>query len=456
MLSSLFRIVFLFCLLYAPALLAQPWQSYLPSPTQNMDTLSLYAKLSFRRDLSISQSPYDYQEEAKEVFHERHEQLIESVKAGKFIFHEDLQFYLDSLFKELTLVNDLGLDPLVLVRRSYVPNARSMGEGIFIINIGLLQQIRTEEELAYIFCHELAHDHLHHHAQNLEHRHALNALESESWRTRRKRKKHGIPAEEEFKNILYRMGKKSRTSELAADSLALIFLDRTPYPRSAAQQALIRLHGFKFPELSGLNLKLFFQLDSFSFQDHWIEEEKKMFGGSFGNSKDADEFSIFNPDSLDSHPALGERLQSIEALLKVGNIQGHPIKNPWQEVADYMIIESFLDQGFTVHALLSILESLEKEPENTYLHAQLGQSLLATYQAIGNHKFNLAVPPTNYFDDPTATQLIRMLRKMRPHEIVELAYYYLQEKSEQFPDDPLIRTQWQNVKDILEKINKKN
>ncbi len=73
----------------------------------------------------------------------------------------------DSLVKKVTSVivaaNPIFKDKIVvLTSRSLIPNAFNLGNGIIVINMGLLFQLQSEEQLALILCHEMAHDYFRH------------------------------------------------------------------------------------------------------------------------------------------------------------------------------------------------------------------------------------------------------------------------------------------------------
>ncbi|MEZ4992752.1 MAG: M48 family metalloprotease [Saprospiraceae bacterium] len=452
--SSLYRLATFYFLFFASTLLAQDYDDFRASPYFPKDTGLLFETLRERREVSIAESPIAYDREAEEIFYQRHRDLIRSITHHEFIFHDSLQRYTEHLFNGLIQANGLAIDPLIFINRSYVPNAQSMGNGIFVINLGLFQHLTTEAELAYAFCHELAHEDLHHSDRALKYYMEISSILGHHKKKRRKRKEQ--KSEEEVKTVLYNLSRESRRDELEADSLAMLLLEQSIYAQSAAQTALYRLRDYHFFPLSDLDLPTYFKLDSFQFQEEWLAEEERMFGGSFGDNSASAKDRFFHPDSLASHPALAKRLEMVERLLSQRDDQNERVNPPnlWREQAGYEILESMLAEGFTAHALIIGLSLIQHDPDNTYLQAKIARSLMDTYYSIQHNDFDQAVPSPNYFAEMQARQVVRMLRKMRPKDLVSMAYFYLKDKVARSPHSSLLRSYLEESREIMKQINK--
>lgn len=441
---------------------AQSVTEYLPPNYQPEDTLWLQRELQQRRKLAIAQYTGQFGDLAEVVFSRRHREILESIEAGEVIFHPPLQDFVDRIFQDIITTNELILKPLILIKRSPQPNAGSLGHGLFVLNIGLFEQLGTVDELAYVFCHELAHDQMNHVARALENEaRIVEQATTLSYKKRRKnRRKSGDELQagrEALRTLAYNMGQKSRQDELSADSLALLFLKKTRFKPASAQQVLHQLHTLELFDLSEIRIEQILQLSEFPLKPEWLAKEKRMFGGSFGSNESAVE-KWFDLDSLNTHPALEERMlmltQQDNRDIPEGARLGGWTDQHWQTWAGYEIIEYYFQAGLTAHALITSLRMLIHDEHNPYLHAMIARSFLMTYDAVEAYNFDRAVPPPNYFQDAQAQQLVGMLRKMTAKDLVTYGYHYLKTKKALYPENAILEQYLIEAKKLMEKLNK--
>ncbi|MEL7163636.1 MAG: M48 family metalloprotease, partial [Bacteroidota bacterium] len=146
------------CSFLLPKLTAQ----FEPAPLLPADTTAFFNDLRQRTDPANQSIPAACRETYAELHEEYLDELLTDLRDSVFVFQPELRAYFTELFRRIAAANNLDLDPLVLIRRSQQANAYSMGNGIFTIHLGLLQNLPTEERLAFVLCHELAHDQLKH------------------------------------------------------------------------------------------------------------------------------------------------------------------------------------------------------------------------------------------------------------------------------------------------------
>ena len=124
------------------------------------------------------------------------------------------------------------------------PNAAAYGNGLFTINLGLLTFFDSEDELAFVICHELAHHFLSHIKKNIDNYVSkANSKELKTKIDKINRMNYGkksarIVLLRDFNFNLY---KYSRASELEADSKGFYYFSKTKYDKEAAITALKKL-----------------------------------------------------------------------------------------------------------------------------------------------------------------------------------------------------------------------
>lgn len=136
---------------------------------------------------------------------------------GRLLLNDSLGNYVNQV-ADLLLAHDPDLRKQihVFIVKSPVVNAYTLDNGIILINVGLLSQLESEAELAYILAHEITH---------FIERHSLQEFLASY-----KRAKEGISREEYiFETLSF-----SRENELIADAKGLQLLIRSNYDLTAA------------------------------------------------------------------------------------------------------------------------------------------------------------------------------------------------------------------------------
>ena len=414
---------------------------FVPSSCVPADSLLLIRNLDSRYQLALAEAPVASREIYAEALMDRHEGLLDLLRGEQFLFEPGVQVYVEAIFQEIIRANQLEPDPLILIGRSPTANALSLGNGIFIINVGLLELLSDRQELAFVFAHELAHDQLRHLYAKLDARAALSdQLGQREFRRQMKKAIRKGRTEEvagQLQEIVYGQRRHSRAHEVEADSLGLLFLRSTGAPAAAAGQTLAKLKTDPFYATDSIDLRRALHVTDYPFKARWVKEEDLLFGGEFGEQESE---SFWDHDSLRTHPALDDRILRVDSLLDTGPSDGDGQPQPWVEWAARECAESYLAEGATAHALYTALKLLQRRSDDTYLHALVGRSLLATCQAIEDHDFDRCVPPPRYFDDPVARQVVRMLRQMRSSEMLHLCRAYLADKQSRYPGSRAIQT----------------
>lgn len=365
--------------------------------------------------------------------------LRTAIRDSAYLFDPDLQPYLQELFGRIVKANDLDIDPIVLLEQDWSPNAKSLGQGIFSVHLGLLRQLWSEEELLFVLCHEMAHDRLKHQLSRLRdfaERHAdLQPTMRKLYRPsplRSKRRHLRLIAD--YRDNTYAGFRLQRSAELQADSLALVYFDRLGYPASFARRALQAGEESVPDTLPENALTDLVNTDTYPIKDAWLRPPPQLFGGSgFGGGQARDTSNYFwQNDSLSTHPALADRQRAMQsyviAYLASDTLQeGHD--HPWRDTVAITLIRTHLLQQDYGLALVSSLRLLHRWPQATWLRQPVAEALLGIYRSAEAHDFDEAVPPPGVFADAASRQLVRMLQQMRQSELRQFTYAYLQENA---------------------------
>lgn len=319
-----------------------------------------------------------------------------------------------------------SLDLRIVFSRDYAPNAYSIGDGTIALNAGLFVYLKTEAEIAFVLCHELAHYYLDHSRKKIEKMVYLmnsDSLKKEFKRLAKQQYRIGEQLEKLSRALVFDIKRHSREGEREADRLGLRFLRNSGYSGAGFIRTMETLDQiddtslFREPDLRRL-----FHFPDYPFREKWIRKESALFGAM--NTDDASGLSQKERDSLKTHPDCTQRI----ALLKDSalSIRGK----------DFQVDESLfreLQEGFVPEMLEEIYKS-KNISFNLYLSLQLLQEgrfvplavysiardLNLLYQYQKNHQLGLVVDSESRYLREGYNLLLRMLYRLRLQEIAEL------------------------------------
>ena len=417
------------------------------------DTVGLFDRLDVIEARASAAAPEAYRDFYVESYEDRSVLLKRKVRDSLFIFNATVQADLEGVMRELTLANDLPIDPVIFLSRSPAINASSYADGIFVINVGLIDGLAGRGALAYVLAHELAHDQLRHQWLRLQ---RLAELAGEQPATRRERRMYRRRVRREgrgevlseLRGHLYEQHRHSRAAELQADSLALNYLRRAGLPTGAALQALDRLEKGNHLAVDRETLPRELSTPTYPFKPSWVAPEATMFGGSFGGEAEGgNDDDFWQADSLATHPELDERRVVLRTMVDTVTTEGRAGDEPLhREWAYRELINSYLGADLVAHALILTLRGLETQPDSDHYAAVVVQALLRTHRSIVERNFDRAIPPSRFFDDEGSRAVVRMLHRMRASELRRLTVAYANEKLAEHPDSEALRTAERRVR----------
>jgi Zn-dependent protease with chaperone function len=300
--------------------------------------------------------------------------------------------------------------------RSLEPNAYSIGEGIILFNLGLLDRLSTKEQVAAIIAHEMSHDILRHVFLSNERliRNLYNGGFNTSLRTFTR---NSIGRSSALKNLtdkfLANHMEYKRSNEILADSLGYILYTKAGYKSIEAIHALEILRDsdfLKYPDT--LQLEQIFTSSDFPFKTYWLNPENSYAAWV------ADSTLNEVPDSLKTHPDCDVR---IEALKTLSNTLTIPLNNEDRgsevplEFSASVSFESLralmLTKDYAIAFYLS-LHMMPEFPDNLYLKCIAAHCLAELCSSLREGKYLDYVQ----FPDPLFTngynQFLKFLHNM--------------------------------------------
>ncbi len=417
------------------------------------DTAAFFTRLRDRGRTAASDMQPAFRAGAKILYAERTRDLIEMVRDSTCTFQKEPYGYVDALLREIATRNQLQVDPILLLSENPASNASSYGNGIFVVNTGLLLTIESREELAFVLSHELAHDQLGHTAWKIQRR-AGNYREGESARRRarrlrRERRKQSYQKQHStFRRLLYADKRQSRLFELAADSLGATYLQRADFPEDAIKSSLKLLAAADTAKMlmavgSAINPP------AYPFRKEWVAPKKaaSLFGGSFGTTQEieTDSLGFWIKDSLSTHPSMSDRLTSAPAISQEEtSFTSHGI----QAWAAEEIIRYYLRENLPGQAICQALEQQEGETRDVALL----YALYLSTRAMQEKNFGRAVPPVSFYSDAPRRSVLRFLHKLDPGQASRLTEAYADELVHKYPSSSTVAATVETVRTYLNSI----
>ena len=254
-----------------------------------------------------------YASKIKKVFTEHEKKMKTAITDSVYFFNEDLNKNLEVILNEIYSSNPVinHGDYYFFIKNSIVPNAGCYGDGSFEINLGLFTTYNSDDELAYVICHEIAHKILDHSYKKLNDvMSTFNSKETKEEirkveKTKYGRTRAGLTLLDGLNSDFLQ---HSKEAEVEADSLGYIFFQNTGYQPKSAVSALEKLKitdgsYFDFP----IKLDSIFDFKSYPFKAYWLEEEVPL----FEVSEEIDDFSFASAKEK-THPEIDFRIDKIQ------------------------------------------------------------------------------------------------------------------------------------------------
>ena len=251
---------------------------YIPT---NKDSLVNYINnISEKKIIKLSAKN---KKEIKTEIGERKTEFIKSINDSSYVFDENISNYLKPILNKIYRSNPEinNKDFCFLINKSPIPNAACYGNGIFTINIGLFNILDSDDELAFIVSHEIAHYILEHNDKSLlkyietikskDTNSKIKAIENKEFG---KRKAYS----ELMKDLKYNFLNRSRKAEIQADSLGFVIFNKTDFNKKSSANSLKKLdfiNDMVFNE--DTKIKSHFQFEEYPFKDSWLTPEETLF-----------------------------------------------------------------------------------------------------------------------------------------------------------------------------------
>jgi hypothetical protein len=428
-------------------LFAQRAKAFIPAKiTYTNDTLKTYVKQRCKQDVEALTYDDKYvKKDIKEVYEERTKLIEEIIESGTIVTDPKINAYYQQILKTIIDGNpSITTDIKLLVVRYDWPNAVCYGNGVLLINLGLVERLENEAQIAFVISHEIAHQYSNHVNKKI----SKWALQLNSEEAREKLKdvsmeKDGAKIElfKFVKGSIFDIRKHFRDNELEADSIAFLFMLNTPYDHDQGARTMEILDSIdqEFFEKSILDFRWFFDSLAIPYKQSWEFLSK---ASSLKVIEKTQQDSI-EEDSLKTHPDCILRRDALIRQSKrhnseksyEANVQGIT-QFRYQLNASYVeVINTLYTDSSYAGSIYKAMEMAHIYQDDAYPHIIISSSLGELNINQRNRTLGKVLPLPRYGKTDPFHRVVAFLNELSRTETAALGYWYLRKTVTEIPEN---------------------
>ncbi|WP_147407351.1 M48 family metallopeptidase [Reichenbachiella sp. MSK19-1] len=358
--------------------------------------------------------------------------LIDMAEKGSFYASDTISRYTNQVMRELASNAKLEVFTMgVLIAWDSEVNAFSPGQGSVVLNNGLLAQLTTEEELAFVIAHELAHIELDHVLTSIKNIERIKAeIQNLQKAYRKSLLKYDVYtlALTDLREEFYEMAEKYREQELAADSLGYLIYKET-YANKTAPLELIELLdiGSNGGILLGDRLLDDLYFEEYPLQIDWLKGDLSV----YAREPDHLGSGLFEVGKVSTHPFNEKRIVALKQLIAEDVEDG----GKRCEVGDSLAMFSEPSLFENVHslykaksfdkALYAALQLKSIYPNNSYLSQMIGQVLWQVALTKKSGEFDRFFNRWTYSYSEELRLVSNLVRNIDSEQAMYLSYHFM-------------------------------
>jgi Zn-dependent protease with chaperone function len=425
------------CLLTAPA-----QQRLLYQPQKDDSAYLAQLKVAIRKQFETDSSGLagENKKYLQKFYRERYDAIRQMFTDGELVGLPQVNAYYNQLTQHILSSNpQLKLPPIRFVlNRAYWPNAACYGEGTIVFNAGLFTKLQNEAQVAFVLCHELAHQYFNHG------NHAIHQYVNTVYGNEFQQKLKDInklefeknkAADKLLKPMVFSTRRHGREHESQADSLALLLMVKAGFDGQEAINSLQMLDDIDENDfITKTELPVVFNHPNFPFKPRWLHQEETFFGIS-----DASQLKDAESDSIKTHPDCKQRaLRLVPAL---AHTPTNASKKFYSDTAMFAATQELLRYEMVAHCfksknisrcLYQALAMQSSRKQDAFLAATIGHCMAVIFQQQKAHTLSQIIEFPSPAREKNYNLLLEFLQKLTLSEIASLCYYFLQAGEKDF------------------------
>lgn len=329
-------------------------------------------------------------------------------------------------------------------------NAFTVLDDRIYINLGLIDEVDSEGELVFVFCHELAHYYLKHSLKHLD-GYAEKWTSKEMKQKIAKAKSSGSVAEtikliEEFS---FDGSTHSRYKEFEADSLGMVFYTNAGYfPENAYSLMDVLDNCDQVPDVTDLFTSLI-NFEEYPFQEK-LQKSESGLGGFFTATEEETE----KKEKLRSHPDCQKRKAKLKTF-GFSNVLKKQKENSaffdqLKVRAKYERVLSYYNYASSDLAVIKILDLMKETPNDPYLVMALGKIFNSMRYGLENYEASQFLMVRSNFLGDSHKKVYEIMQNANSNDYKHWAYYFLKSKYDLLYQHEDLLEEWKNACEVME------
>jgi hypothetical protein len=285
-------------------------------------------------------------------------EIENKIKSGNTLINDEITVYVNELAK-IILKNNTELKDKIKIytSKSSVTNAFCYDKGFIFVNLGLIANVKSEAQLAFILCHEIAHYTKQHNISGYIQNHKLeSSAEGKS-----------------DHDIFLERCQYSRKQETEADIEGLELYKSSNYDFKEAVDVFHILQYSHLPfELIEFK-KSFFESDNFKIPEKYLLNEVS----SIKDNSLTDDSESTHPNTASRKSLINNKIDSLDNVNRSKNILGEERFIYIRDIARFEVCKQHLKTRNYEAAIYSAYILAQKYPNNLFLIQTISKSLYA-------------------------------------------------------------------------------
>jgi|GEM_PF-3513752 len=353
-------------------------------------------------------------------------QILDDIKAEKYIKHDSLESLLNEIAMELMFESGSHVpNPVFLIKADPLANATAYLINVFEFDFGIFLAAKNREELAFIIGHVLAHQVLQHAASRVIESYKNQYIKVSDYGI--SPDYQGKERETENEKIIYNaLHNSTRENEIEADSLTLVYLERVGIQASSILSVMNRLGYNMYTSNISFNIlarQLF--TSTYPSRHRWYTPR-------IGHTERLPNLPInINTDFILSHPNNEYRKSQMDLLVPQDTMEISPyhLDTLLEDPLVFTLLDvAFESKNYEVAMFLALHLRL-KYPENDWLVSLITQMFINLQQAQKDHNsynnFYQYVHYNPYGLTHSLKEINVFFFNLKPEEMLEIAIHFL-------------------------------
>lgn len=341
------------------------------------------------------------------------------MRSGSLVFNDPVSAYIEKVFNEVLRANGIEDKIHCHLIRSTAVNAYAINQNRVFVTAGLIAQLTSEAQLAFILSHEFIH---------YRNRHAMEGYKNEK-NVERNYKRYRSMSYADKEDILFRY---SRELEMEADNQGTALYLKTNYSLQGPDQAFDVLQFGEYP------------FEEIPFEKSFLETRYLVFPKGYFLDK-VDEIVAEEEDDRDeessTHPNLQRRRSEVTAI--VGSTSGEGRKdfivseeefNYVRKICRFELCRMYLQEREYERALYSAYILLQEDSTSLYLQKTVSKALYGLSTYANSRKFS-KVHNSSGSVAGNEQQVNSLMDNLTNEELTLTALNYTWRVHQQYPDD---------------------